>query len=216
MPTLKPQLDAYSGPYKDRYRFWTGVTLVLRLIVTIIFSFTFGKLAKINMLIISTVILGILVSWVFMSAVYRNVYLSILDVLFLTNLFLLSNFCLTTSLFNLETIEKGATLVSIFFSIVCFVIILSVHFQQKMQSRRTKCLNRKTRSNLQHPQLAKNDTDNNRVQNRVPGSPPDQVYGTERGLHRFLLEFPRPPADRDMDDNPSPVLMEREPLLFND
>ena len=65
--------------------------------------------------------------------------------------------------------------------------------------------------------MARDDTDDDRVQNRVPGSPPDQVYGTERGQHRFVFEFPRPPASgRDMDDTPGPVLMEREPLLFND
>ena len=55
-----------------------------------------------------------------------------------------------------------------------------------------------------------------KLSNIVPGSPPDQVYGTERGQHRFVFEFPRPPADRDMDDAPSPLLMEREPLLFDD
>ena len=50
----------------------------------------------------------------------------------------------------------------------------------------------------------------------VPGSPPDQVYGTERGQHQFVFEFPRLPAGRDMEDTLSPVLMEREPLLFDD
>ena len=29
VPRLKPILDAYGGPYKDRYRFWTGITLFL-------------------------------------------------------------------------------------------------------------------------------------------------------------------------------------------
>ena len=155
-------------------------------------------------------------SWVSTSDVYRNVYLSILHVVFLTNLFLLSNVSLATSLFNLETLAKGTTIVLIGFSMFCFVIILSVHFRQKMQRRRTRCLNRKTRSNLELPQLAKDDTDDDKVQKRVPRSPPDQVYGTERGQHWFVFEFPHPPAGRDMDDTPSPVLMEREPLLFDD
>ena len=30
---FKPLLDAYGGPYKDKYRFWTGVTLLVRLSV---------------------------------------------------------------------------------------------------------------------------------------------------------------------------------------
>ena len=58
-------------------------------------------------------------------------------------------------------------------------------------------------------------TDDDKVHETVPGSSPDQVYGTERGQHRFVLEFPRPYSGRDMDDITSPVLMEREPLLLN-
>ena len=53
------------------------------------------------------------------------------------------------------------------------------------------------------------------MRHAVPVSPPGQVYGTERGQHRFVLELPHSPADRDMDNTPSPVLMEREPLLFD-
>ena len=70
--------------------------------------------------------------------------------------------------------------------------------------------------NVELPQLAKNNADDDKVPETAPGSSSDQVYGTERGQHRFLFEFPRPPAGRDMDDTPSPVLMEREPLLVDD
>ena len=174
VPTLKPLLDAYGGPYKDRYRFWTGVTLLLRLIVTIIFSFTFGELAKINMVLISIIILGISLSWIFISAVYRKVYLSILDVLFLTNLFLLSNVGLATSLFSLQTFVKEATIVSVTFSILCFIAIVCIHFRQKMQTlrRRVKCLTRRSQPQLELSQIA---TDADKVPETVPGSPPNQV-----------------------------------------
>ena len=77
--------------------------------------------------------------------------------------------------------------------------------------RRVKCLTRRSQPQLELSQIA---TDADKVPETVPGSPPNQVYGT--GQHRFVLEFPRPPAGRDMDDTPSPVLMEREPLLFDD
>ena len=55
---FKPLLDAYGGPYKDKYRFWTGVTLIVRLTITVTFSFTSGKLAVINACIISTMVMG--------------------------------------------------------------------------------------------------------------------------------------------------------------
>ena len=62
-------------------------------------------------------------------------------------------------------------------------------------------------------ELSQIATDDDKVHETVSVSPPGQVYGTERGQHRFVFEFPHPPADRDMDDTPSPVLMEREPNL---
>ena len=53
-----------------------------------------------------------------MSAVYRNVYLTILYVIFLTNLFLLSSISFAISLFNLQTFVKETCIVSITF--LCF------------------------------------------------------------------------------------------------
>lgn len=58
--------------------------------------------------------------------------------------------------------------------------------------------------------------DDDKVPKEVLGSPPDQVYSTEKDQHRFVFEFSRPPAGNNMDSTPiSPVLMEREPLLFD-
>ena len=64
---FKPLLDAYGGPYKDKYRFWTGVTLMVRLTVTVTFPFTSGT---INAYIITTVVEGILTFWSFTNGVY--------------------------------------------------------------------------------------------------------------------------------------------------
>ena len=66
---FKPLLDAYGGPYKDKYRFWTGVTLMVRLTVTVTFSFSSGRLAVINASIIITVVVGILTFWSFTRCV---------------------------------------------------------------------------------------------------------------------------------------------------
>ena len=44
------------------------------------------------------------------------------------------------------------------------------------------------------------------------GSPPSIVYGSHRGEHQFVLEFPHPHEEH---ESSSPVLLAREPLLFN-
>ena len=87
---FKPLLDAYGGPYKDKYRFWTGVTLKVRLTVTVTFSFTSGGLAVINAYIIITVVVGILTIWSFTKGVYRSICSSALEVFYLLNIFFLS------------------------------------------------------------------------------------------------------------------------------
>ena len=35
---LKPIFDAYSGPYKDKHRYWTGLLLLVRIVVFLLFS----------------------------------------------------------------------------------------------------------------------------------------------------------------------------------
>ena len=75
---FKPlHLDAYGGPYKDKYRFWTGVTLMVRLTLTVTFSFTSGGLAVVNAYIIITVILGFFTFWSFTNGVYKSASTSV-------------------------------------------------------------------------------------------------------------------------------------------
>ena len=72
------------------------MTLMVRLIVTVMFSFTSGRLAIVNAFIITTVVVGILTFWFFVNGVYKNVYLSTPEVVYLLNIFLLSNVSLAT------------------------------------------------------------------------------------------------------------------------
>ena len=37
---LKPLFDSYAGPYKDKYRFWTGMLLVVRTVLIVVFTST--------------------------------------------------------------------------------------------------------------------------------------------------------------------------------
>ena len=212
VPSLKPLLDAYGGPYKDNYRFWTGVTLVLRLICTIIFSFVYDTTSLVNAYVINTIILGILTAWAFMSAVYRNVALSILEVFFLINLFLVTNVSPLTIL--IKNFQKTATIILIGSSMICFFIIVIGHCLTQTKFKKYLASTSKPRAR-EVPQLATAEDDNGRK--RVSGSPPLHVYGTERGLHRFVLKFPRQfDKDKDSAELSSPVLMEREPLLHHD
>ena len=120
---FKPLLDAYGGPYKGKYRFWTGVTLIVRLTVTVTFSFTSGKLAVINAYIITTVVVGIFTFWSFSNGVYKNIYLSSLEAFYLLNVFLLS----TVSLASISGEYQIATIVFVCQSIVACVVTMAMH-----------------------------------------------------------------------------------------
>ena len=52
---IKPLIDAYQGPYKDKYRNWTGVTLLLRIILFTAFAANTYCNPDINLLIIAIV-----------------------------------------------------------------------------------------------------------------------------------------------------------------
>ena len=137
MVRLKPLLDSYGGPYKDRYRFWTGVTLIVRLTLTVTFSFTSGGLAVVNAYIISIVIIGIFTAWFFMNGVYKSVYISALEMLYLLNLYLLSIVCL--SVFSLDLNSKQTvTIVSICVSLVVCLVTIAVHIRKNLEFQKIK------------------------------------------------------------------------------
>ena len=49
---LKPVFDAYAGPYKDKYRFWTGMLLVVRTLLIVLFTINTAGSSEVNLLIV--------------------------------------------------------------------------------------------------------------------------------------------------------------------
>ena len=84
---LKPFIDSYTGPYKDKYRFWTGLLLIVRLIVTAVFAYTTGSFPQVNNYITMFVCV-ILLS--FLRGKYRDKKNTILEFFFVFNLFITS------------------------------------------------------------------------------------------------------------------------------
>ena len=197
---FKPLLDAYGGPYKDKYRFWTGVTLLVRLTVTVTFSFTSGP---INGLIITTIVVGILTFWSFTKGVYERIYVSMLEVFYVLNIFLLSTVSLATASLGSRNCQI-ATIVSVCLSFVVCVVTMVMHlwlnFDLKKIKRRLGF--RERPEYLAVPQVEANEDDE---EDRSP-------QGSHRGQHQLVLEFPHPHQEH---ESSSPVLLAREPLLFD-
>ena len=117
---LKPFIDAYTGPYKDKYRFWTGFFLIVRLILTPVFAYTTATVPQVNNYIIA------LVSFLAMylsRSVYRSKVVNLLETFYLFNLGLLSLLSIFSNHMSLST---EATLFITTGSVsLCFIVFIS-------------------------------------------------------------------------------------------
>ena len=134
---LKPVLDAYGGPYNDRFRVWTGFLLLIRVILALITSLSDNPSVSIGALMCTMVILitihGIA------REVYSKWYLNALEIVFLLNLMLLGYFAegqLTAC--NNELAQHGnhiAIVVLLSISFLMFLGIILYHILLRLKSR---------------------------------------------------------------------------------
>ena len=123
----KPLIDAYTGPFKDRYRFWTGLCLMIRLILTVVFSFTTTQSKLNNYIILLTVVA--MSMFVVGTRTYKDKRLTVLETVSFINLICLS---FLTILFtdldeSLAVPINVIVSVSVSIEILLFVIIATVH-----------------------------------------------------------------------------------------
>ena len=78
---LKPFLDAYYGPFKDKHHYWVGVLLVVRGVLFVLFAAFFAIENNINLLLISITSLAILlcIYTSFTGRLYKTLYATILE-----------------------------------------------------------------------------------------------------------------------------------------
>ena len=72
---LKPFVDAYNGPYKDETRYWTGLLLLLRLLIVIVIAFSMQKIVSPTILFLLVILFAISMS---AGGIYKNRYCNIL------------------------------------------------------------------------------------------------------------------------------------------
>ena len=87
-PLFKYFLDNYHAPYQDRHRYWTGLMLLIRVMVLTALAFNFSNNPNQYLLIITTVVVC-LQSWGWIlgvTSVYKKRWVGLLDVSYLLNL----------------------------------------------------------------------------------------------------------------------------------
>ena len=84
---LKPLLDAYTGPYKDKYHFWTGLLLLVRIFLFTSFALNVTNNPTINLtliIVVTTLLIAI------QPGIYRHQCVGLLESSMYVNLVLFS------------------------------------------------------------------------------------------------------------------------------
>ena len=130
---LMPLFDAYTGPYKHKHRYWTGVLLLIRVIFLIIFTLNQTNNPAVNLLIILVMSFA-LATYASYVRVYKNWIYNILEITSLLNLGLLSAISFYQLLNDSRLILT--TSISISATFVTFVFILLFHATLRLMSSR--------------------------------------------------------------------------------
>ena len=148
---LKPFIDAYHGPYKDRFRNWTGIMLVVRAAQLIIFAFNVQGDPSVNLLVIVICTCLHLVFCWNLGTVYKNRLLNILDSYFLLLLGILAGASLYARTDDVVTNKQEAITKSVIgLAFAVFTLIVVVHILNLCKPYCGKILNwRNTRGNTE-------------------------------------------------------------------
>ena len=125
---LKPLFDAYTGPYKDKHRYWTGLLLLVRIVLFLIFSVNIRESADINLL---AIIVTVLLLLALAGSVYKRWYLNVIEYSFLLNLGVLAAATFYTTVSGQGQTAVAYTSVSIAFA--TFIIIVVLHMFMKFK-----------------------------------------------------------------------------------
>ena len=139
---LKPFLDAYYGPFKDKHHYWVGVLLVVRGVLFILFAAFFATESFVSLLLVTVSSIFLAVCLSVTGRQYKKSYLSALESSFFLNLGVLAAGTLYIKLAggNLEalvTISIGITFVQ-FVGIVTFHSYYFVIIPLRMWRRNLK------------------------------------------------------------------------------
>ena len=85
---LKPFFDTYTGPYKDKARFWTGLLLLVRITLLVVHAFDYSD-SHITHLVVITACLILISTMVILNGVYKSHSLNVLEYFFICNIMVL-------------------------------------------------------------------------------------------------------------------------------
>jgi len=141
---LKPFFDAYIGPYKDRHHYWTGMLLLVRAVLFLIFAANVTANPAVNLLATILTAFSLLAHGAIAGQVYKLWYLNMIEYSYFLNLGVLA--CATfytrasvqeATLHHSGTTVHGQKVVvytSVVIAIGTFIFIVMIHIVRKATS----------------------------------------------------------------------------------
>ena len=137
---LKPLFDAYTGPYKDRHRYWTGLLLLVRAALFIVFSVNAAIASSaVDLLAITLTAFCLITHEVVAGRVYKTWILNAIEYSYLLNLGVLSCATFYTRASDQEEgatgqDQKAVVYTSVAIALVTFIVIVTMHIVKKVKS----------------------------------------------------------------------------------
>ena len=133
---LKPVFDAYAGPYKDRYRFWTGMLLLVRTLLILLFTINYDRLVDVKLLIISVVSCALLMAQ--SNSIYKKWPCNFLEAFFYGQLIVFSVGATYAWNNNFKNIVIVAD-TSIALTLIVFLAVLVYHVANRIYTLKRYC-----------------------------------------------------------------------------
>ena len=181
---LKPLVDSYTGPYKDKYRFWTGLLIFIRVLLTALFSYTTQTVPGINNYII--VIVCMLLVRSAAAGVYRETALNYLEFFQYFNLFSISLLSELSFRLQWNTTRIYLSSASVIASMIVFIGTVLVHIFLKLDKKYGIMTRFRLASNEENDNLLQ-DEERHSVEERE-GSPPHIIQRRESMIFNDGIE----------------------------
>ena len=132
-PKLKAVLDTYHAPYKPKHRYWTGMLLLIRCALFLIFAFNINGDDSINILVTCSTAFGIFVLFTLSGMVYKSWYLNALEQSFILNLGILAAATYHMKLSGGS--QAAVAYISVGIAFLSFVGILVYHIYMRIKPK---------------------------------------------------------------------------------
>ena len=127
---LKPLFDSYTGPYKDKYRFWTGMLLVVRTVLIVVFTVNVAGSVEFDLLVI--LVVSSALAWAHSNAICKKWPHNYLEAFFHLQLVVFAASMLYARCSHGNTAIVAYT--SIGLSLVVFLAVIGYHIWRRVAS----------------------------------------------------------------------------------